>query len=315
MLALRYECFGEPVAVVELADVPAPDPGSGEVRLRMLRSPIHNHDLATIRGVYGYKPTLPAIGGTELVGEVDGRRLAVAVPNSAWAEYVVVPESMGVPVPDAIPDDHAAQLLAMPLSAVALFEELRTQPGMWIGQNAAGGAVGRIVTQLAQAHDVNIVSLVRSESTAQSLRERGARHVVVTGDDGKWQEEIRELTGGKGLARIVDSVAGPQTLALQRVLAQFGEIIIFGGLSGAPIKLEAGLMISLECTVRGFWMSTWMQRASHEQRTRTMQQVFDMAMRGALPLSVEKVYPLSDWKTALAAAEKPGRRGKVLLMR
>lgn len=312
MLALRYERFGEPVDVVDIADIALPEPETGEVRVRMLRSPVHNHDLATIRGVYGYKPALPAVGGTEFVGEVDGRRVVATVPNGAWAEYVIVHASAALPVPDAIPDEIAAQLLAMPLSAVVLFDELRTEPGMWIGQNAAGGAVGRIVMQLAQESDVNIVNLVRSEKSAQSLRDRGARHVVVTDDAGNWQREIRELTDGKGLARIVDSVAGPQTLALQQVLADFGEIIIFGGLSRAPIKLDPSLMIALECTVRGFWMSTWINRASSVQRSAAMQRVFDMAMRGTLPLSVEDVYSLGDWKTALAAAETPGRGGKVL---
>ena len=299
--------------MVDVADVPLPQPGPGEVRLRMLRSPIHNHDLATIRGTYGYKPELPAIGGTELVGEVDGRRFAAAVPNSAWAEYTIVPQFALVPVPDGVSDETAAQLLAMPLSAVVLFDELRTQPGMWIGQNAAGGAVGRIVMQLAQANDVNIVNIVRSERAAEDLRSHGARHVVVTSDDGTWQREIRDLTGGKGLARIVDSVAGPQTLELQRVLAQFGEIIIFGGLSGAAIKLDTGLMVSLECTVRGFWMSSWMRRASDEERMRAMQRVFEMATQGTLPLPVAGVYPLSECKAALTAAQTPGRSGKVIL--
>ena len=312
MLALRYDRFGDPATVVDVADVPLPQPGAGEVRLRMLRSPIHNHDLATIRGVYGYKPALPAIGGTELVGEVEGRRVAAAIPNSAWAEYVIVPEASIVPVPDAIPDEMAAQLLAMPLSSIVLFDELRTQPGMWIGQNAASGAVGRIVMQLAQAQDVNIVNIVRSEHAVEELRRYGAQHVVVARDDGEWQREILELTGGKGLARIVDSVAGPQTLALQRVLAPFGEIVIFGGLSGAPIKLDPSLMISLECTVRGFWMSSWMRRASNEDRAHAMQRVFEMAIRGTLPLPVAGVYRLIDWKAALAAAQTPGRGGKVL---
>ncbi len=323
MLALRYDRFGEPVSVVDVADVPVPQPGPGEVRLRMRRSPIHNHDLATIRGTYGYKPALPAIGGTEFVGEVDalgdgveqvktGQRVTVTVPNAAWAEFVVAPAWSIVPVPDAVDDDIAAQLLAMPLSAVVLFDELRTQPGMWIGQNAASGAVGRIVMQLAQANGVNIVNLVRSERGVEELRKYGAQHVIVTGEDRDWQREVRELSVGKGLARIVDSVGGPQTLALQRVLEQFGEIIIFGGLSGAAIKLDTSLMISLECTVRGFWMSSWMRRATDEQRTKAMQQVFGLAMRGELPLPVAAEYKLVDWKAALAAAQTPGRGGKIL---
>ncbi len=323
MLALRYEAFGDPVGVVDVADIPTPEPGPGQVRVRVVRAPIHNHDLATIRGTYGYKPQLPAFGGTELAGEVDavgdgvehlrkGQRVAATIHAGAWSQFAIVVASGAVPVPDAISDDVASQLLAMPLSAVVLFDELHAERGMWIAQNAAGGAVGRIVMQLAQSHGVNIVNIVRSERTAEELRGYGAQHVVVAGDDGAWQREIRELTGGNGLARIVDSVAGPQTLELQRVLAKLGEIIIFGGLSGAAIKLDPSLMISLECSVRGFWMSSWMIRATHEQRVRGMQRVFELATRGELPLPVAGTYPLTDAKTALAAAQAPGRGGKVL---
>ncbi|MBV8636742.1 MAG: zinc-binding dehydrogenase [Candidatus Eremiobacteraeota bacterium] len=323
MLALRYEAFGDPVDVADVAEVATPEPGPGQVRVRVLRSPIHNHDLATMRGTYGYKPQLPAFGGTELAGEIDavgkgvehlskGQRITAAIRAGAWAQFAIVPAFAAVPVPDAIPDDVASQLLAMPLSAVVLFDELRTQPGMWIGQNAAGGAVGRVLMRLAQANGVNVVNIVRSETAAEDLRKYGARYVVVTDESDAWQRKIRELTGGKGLARIVDSVAGPQTLMLQRVLAERGEIIIFGGLSGAPIKLDPSLMISLECTVRGFWMSTWMECATHEQRAQAIQRVFEDAIRGELPLPVARAFPLTDAKSALAAAQTPGRGGKVL---
>ena len=321
MLALTHDRFGEPVDVIRVTEIPKPEPGSGEVRLRLRRSPIHNHDLATIRGVYGYKPVLPAVGGTEMLGDVDalgdgvqhlktGMRVAALSP-SVWSEYTIVPAGMAVPVPDTIADDMGAQLLAMPLSAVVLFDELRTEPGMWIAQTAAGGAVGRIFMRIAQEREVNIVNLVRSERAAESLHENGARHVVVTSGDG-WQQRVRELTGGIGLARIIDSVAGPQVLDLQRLLAPGGEIVVFGGLSGAAIKLDPGLMISLQCVVRGFWMSAWIQRASREQRTDAIRRIFEMAARGALPLPVAAVYPLRDWASALAAAEEPGRGGKVL---
>lgn len=321
MLALVYDRFGEPVDVVIPRDLPKPQPGPGQVRMRMLRAPIHNHDLATIRGVYGYRPELPAVGGSEFVGVVDALGEGVTgVPVGArasgsgramWAEYVVMPAAAMVPIPDAISDDAASQLLAMPLSAVVLFDTLRLEPGMWIAQNAAGGAVGRILMQLAQESGVQLVNLVRSEGAAEALRQHGARHVIVTaGDD--WQAQARALTGGKGFARIVDSVAGPQTLELQRLLAPFGQIIVFGGLSGSAIKLDPSLMISLECSVRGFWMSAWMQRAPQEERLRAMQRVFELALSGRLPLPVEAVYPLNDAASALRAAETPGRSGKVL---
>jgi NADPH:quinone reductase-like Zn-dependent oxidoreductase len=311
MIALQYARFGEPADVVSPATLDEPASGAGEVRLRLLRSPIHNHDLATIRGVYGYKPELPAIGGSEFLGVDESGRRFVASARGAWAQYVVLKERELVPIPAGIDDDRACQLLAMPLSAVVLLDDLRVEPGMWIAQNAAGGAVGRILMQLAQRAGVNIVNIVRRDSAAEELRGYGAQHVIVSERE-SWQREARELTGGKGFSRIVDSVAGPQTMDLQRLLAHHGELIVFGGLSGSAIKLDPSLMISQEASVRGFWMTAWMQRAAPEQRAAAMQRVFAMAVASELPLPVSAVYPLGDASAALKAAQTPGRNGKVL---
>ncbi|PXA80044.1 alcohol dehydrogenase, partial [Caulobacter sp. D4A] len=71
MRSAIHDVFGDPAEVLALADSPIPEPGPGKVRIRTLLSPIHNHDLWTVRGNYGYKPALPAIGGSEAVGVVD----------------------------------------------------------------------------------------------------------------------------------------------------------------------------------------------------------------------------------------------------
>jgi len=310
MIALQHARFGEPVEVIEVAEILAPQPREGQVVLRLVRSPIHNHDLATIRGTYGYKPGLPAIAGSEVLGTLEGKRVA-AVTHGAWAEEVVAHAASLVPIPDAIDDDRACQLVAMPLSAVVLVEELRVAPGMWIAQNAAGGAVGRIVMQLAQRAGARVVNFVRREAAAEELRGYGAEHVVVTEREG-WQAQARELTGGEGFARIVDSVAGPGSLDLQRLLAHDGELVIFGGLSGAAIKLDPSLMIARETLVRGFWMTAWMERASVAQRADAMRRVFELALAGALPLPVAGVYGLREAPEALRVAQTPGRAGKVL---
>ena len=93
MRSIIHRNFGEPVDVLEQADMPKPEPKAGEVRIKTIMSPIHNHDVWTVRGSYGYKPTLPAIGGSEAVGIVDalgegvehvqvGQRIAVV--SCAW---------------------------------------------------------------------------------------------------------------------------------------------------------------------------------------------------------------------------------------
>ena len=321
MIALEHAAFGEPDHVVKPAEISLPEPGVGEVRLRVVQSPIHNHDLATIRGVYGYKPALPAVAGSEVLGIVDaigekvtgveiGTRVATATLG-AWAQYAIADSAALIPMPDAIDDDRACQLIAMPMSTLVLFEELRVNPGDWIVQNAANGAVGTILTRVAQSRGVNVIDLVRREEAAVDLRKRGAKHVVATDKDG-WRDEVREMSGASPIVRAIDSIAGSQSLDMQRLLGRGGELIIFGGLAGAPIKLDPMLMISNELIVRGFWMWSWMQNATQEQRSAIMARVFELALTGELPLSVEGVYPLTEAAEALRTAEKPGRHGKVL---
>ncbi|WP_345784552.1 alcohol dehydrogenase catalytic domain-containing protein, partial [Stenotrophomonas sp.] len=71
MRAALHDTFGDPTVVLHGGDAATPQPGKGEVRIRTVLAPIHNHDLWTVRGQYGYKPTLPAIGGSEATGVID----------------------------------------------------------------------------------------------------------------------------------------------------------------------------------------------------------------------------------------------------
>jgi NADPH2:quinone reductase len=134
MRCVAYNAFGVPAEVLHLVDRPVPEPGPGEIRVRMVLSPIHNHDLWTIRGEYGVKPPLPAIGGTEALGVVDKLGEGVTTPAlgqrvtgsaaDTWAESFLARAAAVIPVPDAIGDDVACQLAAMPLSAMMALEEL-----------------------------------------------------------------------------------------------------------------------------------------------------------------------------------------------
>jgi NADPH:quinone reductase len=322
MIALQYAQNGQPVDVCSPTDVAKPEPKAGEVRLKLLRSPIHNHDLATIRGVYGVKPPLPAIGGSELVATVDalgegvtnlkvGQRVAGMV-GRAWAEYSISPAGLLVPIPDEIDDNTAAQLLAMPLSALVLFDDLHVKSGDWIVQNAANGAVGRILCSIAQKAGVNVINLVRRPDAAEDVKRYGAKHVVITSEE-NWSERVREIADGAPIARAVDSVCDAQSTALNRMLGPLGEHVVFGALGGAALKLDPGALIFGETIVRGFWMSAWLIRATQEQRAGATMRVFALAMAGELPLPVSATYALKDAKAALIAAEEPGRPGKVLL--
>ena len=205
MRSAIHTTFGEPADVLQLADRPVPQPGASEVRIRTLLAPIHNHDLWTIRGRYGYKPELPAIGGSEAVGVIDalgesvddlaiGQRVAVASVHGTWAEYFIAPARLLVPVPDTMADETAAQLIAMPLSALMLLEFLHVGPGQWIVQNTANGTVGKTLAMLAAARGVQVLNLVRRDAGVDELTALGIGNVVSTAQS-EWEDRARSILG------------------------------------------------------------------------------------------------------------------------
>lgn len=323
MRSAIHSTFGEPAEVLALGDSPVPQPGAGEVRIKTLLSPIHNHDLWTIRGRYGYKPTLPAIGGSEAVGIVDalgegvegvtiGQRIAVASVHGTWAEYFLAPARLLVPVPEAIPDETAAQLIAMPLSALMLLEFLHVAPGQWIVQNTANGTVGKTLAMLASARGVHVLNLVRRDAGVNELTALGIGNVISTAQSG-WQERAQSVLGPALATAAVDSIGGAASAALLGLLGENGTLVSFGTMAGEPMQIESGALIFKQATVKGFWGSKVSQAMSAEDKRRLLGELMQRTLSNELVLPVEAIYDLADAAKAAAASLQPGRKGKVLL--
>jgi NADPH:quinone reductase-like Zn-dependent oxidoreductase len=318
-----FHKFGEPREVLRTGEQPVPEPGAGQARIRMVQSPIHNHDLAIVRGVYGYRPPLPAVPGTEALGVVEaagpevpaaliGQRVCASGVQGAWAESFLAPAAAVVPLPAAIDDDAGCQLLAMPLSASMAIEDLAVPAGGWIIQNAANGAVGRMVDTLARERGLNVVNLVRRKETLADLKAAGAERALST-DEPDWTRRVTELTGGAAVLGALDSVGGRASNDLMRVLGTGGVLMSFGALSGEPMIIDPGLLIFKETVVRGFWATRRAERTSGEDKRRMIGELLGLAATGRLPLRVETRFPLAQVTEAAVAAESPGRSGKVVL--
>ncbi|GAA1479116.1 zinc-binding dehydrogenase [Nocardioides aestuarii] len=323
MRALVHPAFGDPADVLTVQEVPDPQPGPGEVLVRVTLSPIHNHDLWTVRGSYGYKPELPARAGTEAVGVVEapgegvsslevGQRVATGGSFGAWAELVVAPAAALVPVPEGVADEAASQLVSMPFSAIALLEFLDVAEGAWIVQNAANGAVGRLVAQLAAARGVNVVGLVRRAEGVQELADQGISRVVAT-DDPDWREQVRSLVGEAPVVAGVDSVGGSAAGEVLSLLAEDGVLVVFGAMASPTMELASGDVIFKQAVVKGFWGSKVFGAMDGATRARLMGELVTGIAAGTLTLPVESVHGLDDVAAAVRASGRPGRAGKVLL--
>ena len=323
MRALIHSTFGEAADVLEVAERPLPQPGAGEVRVRTILSPIHNHDLWTIRGTYGFKPELPAGAGTEAVGVVDalgedvdglavGQRVATGGTFGVWSEYFVARAGGLVPVPDALSDETAAQLISMPFSALSLLDFLDVTAGDWIAQNTANGAVGRLVAQFAAARGVHVLGLVRRDEGVAELAALGIGDVVST-ESADWRERAAAILGDHAPKAAVDSVGGRAAGELLSLLGEGGTLVSFGAMGSDTLQLSSGDLIFKQATVKGFWGSRVSQTMAAETRRALFGELLQRIGSGEVALPVEEILPFEQARQAAAASAVPGRAGKVLL--
>ncbi|MDR3474931.1 MAG: zinc-binding dehydrogenase [Devosia sp.] len=322
MRSVVFERYGDPAEVLRLAERPTPQPGPGEVRVRMVLSAIHNHDLMTIRGLYGIKPSLPAVPGTEAVGVVDA--LGEGVTNfrlgqrvcgggtQMWAEYYIANAAGLIPLPDSVSDATACQLVAMPLSAWRLFEEMAVKPGDWIIQDAANGAVGKLLARRAAERGVNVVNLVRREAAVAELAAEGIGNAVSTAAEG-WQQRVAELTKGAPIVRGLDSIGGSAADDMLAVMGELSTLYFFGSLSGEKLAITPENLLFKRATLKGFWAARPSEVLSREQIGQLIGELIKRAATGALQLPVAQVFDLGDAAKACAASDMPGRLGKIAI--
>jgi NADPH:quinone reductase-like Zn-dependent oxidoreductase len=324
MRAVRFREFGEPGEVLEVEEVALPEPGLGQVRVRMRVRPINPSDLFAIRGRYGVLPKLPATPGMEGAGVVDalgegvtelreGQQVVPLGGGGTWQEYVVVEARSLLPLPPGLSDAQAAMLLANPTSAwIMLEEELRVRQGEWVLQNAANSAVGRFVIQLARHRGYRTINVVRRRDVFEELREDGADEILTEDED--VVERVQEITGGKGVRHALDSVAGQSGSRLVRCLAPGGTLIVFGAISQKPLVVDPGQMLFRGTSVRGWWLMQWFRTASPEQQANLFQTLIPLVAQGVLRAPVAAEYDLAQVHEAVAAAEGSERKGKILLV-
>ena len=326
MKAIQFEQFGQPSEVLRLAEVPIPEPGAGQVRVRMIASPINPSDLLTIQGRYGVLPKLPSIPGYEGVGMVDkagpgliGRYLVgrrVAVLNSAggnWGEYVNVPAIRAIPVSADLPDAQVASFFVNPATVLAMARYvLKVPKGAWLLQSAAGSTLGRMMIKLGKHDGFKTLNVVRRRDAMEELKELGADAVICSAD-GPIDEQVRAIAGGGGVSHAIDPVGGDTGTGVFDSLADGGRMLVYGTLEEAPIRVDPRKMIAGKRVVEGFYLGHWAADRSKVKMLLLFREIAALIRSGVLATDLGREYPMDAIVDAVRDAETVGRRGKVLL--
>jgi NADPH:quinone reductase-like Zn-dependent oxidoreductase len=326
MKAVRFHRFGAPSDVLQLEEIAAPTPGPGQVRVRMIASPINPSDLLVVRGEYGRLPPLPATPGFEGVGVVEatgggllgwlrrGRRVAVLNGQGGnWQEQVLVPARQVVPLPATIPDEQAASFFVNPATVVIMIRYLlKVPPGAWLVQTAAGSALGRMIIRLGKADGFRTLNVVRRREQAEELLRLGADAVICTSEE-SIEERVPAVTGDDGVRFAVDAVGGATGAAVAKALGPDGRMLLYGTLSGEPLQVDPRAFIVGGKCIDGFWLSNWVRRQRPLQLLRLFRQIKHLMGAGILTTGVGASFTLDQIRQAVQRAELPGRDGKVLL--
>ena len=326
MKAIRFEQFGEPDQVLKVVDLPDPEPGAGEVRVRMIATPINPSDLLVVRGRYGVLPTLPATPGFEGVGVVEkagpglygkllmGKR--VVVINSAggnWAEKAVIPAIRAIPVPKDIPDEQAASFFVNPATVLAMARHvLKVPQGAWLLQSAAGSTLGKMMIKLGKRDGFKTLNVVRRREAIDELKALGG-DAVISSSDGPIDDQVRAITGGEGVRYAIDPVGGETGSQVFKSLASDSHMLVYGLLSDQNISFDPRAMIAGKRVIEGFWLGHWMQSRSKVKSLMLFREIFAMIREGILATEPGQAMPPDSIADAVRAAEVLGRRGKVVL--
>ncbi|MDP9097423.1 MAG: 2-enoyl thioester reductase domain-containing protein [Verrucomicrobiota bacterium] len=320
--AAIYETHGNPAEVLRVVDCPWRDPEPKEVVVKMSAAPINPADLNSIEGKYPIKAELPATPGMEGAGVVIEigsavRDLAVGtqviLPHSfgTWREVAVIASDKLVALPKGIKPIQAAMLKVNPITAWRMLHDfVSLRPGEWLIQNAANSGAGQCVIQIARELGYNTVNVVRRAELVDELRSLGGDVVLVDGEN--LRDQVAAATQRAPIRLALNAVGGDNALRIAKCLTSDGTMVTYGAMSLEPLCIPNGMLIFKNLRFTGFWVNKWYDAATPEQRAETFAPLFEMAKRGLLRSKVEKSYPLSEAKTAIAHASQNKRNGKIV---
>ena len=244
MQAIRFHTIGGP-EVLKLEDVEKPRPGAGEALVRIHVAGVNFADTLLRRGRYARQPEFPETPGFEAAGVVEevgegvggalvGRRVAILGGQHCYAEYTVAPAGQLIFLPDQLSLEDGAAFPAQALTAYhMLYTADRVKPGMSVLVHAAAGGVGLQAIQMAKQAGARVFGTTSSEEKAKLARDMGADEVILY-NKADFAERIKELTQGRGVDLVLDSVGRATFAGSLKCLAPFGHVILYGAASGLP---------------------------------------------------------------------------------
>jgi NADPH2:quinone reductase len=313
MRAIQQKEFGGP-EVLELVDLPTPEPGDGEVLIRVSRAGMNFADTHQRRNDYLAPQQLPLVPGGEVAGVRDdtGERVVALCGTGGYAEYAVAQEPLTFPIPDGVDDGTALALVIQGLTAWHLYRTSgRVAPGESVAVVAAAGGVGSLAVQLGKPMGAGRVIAMASTQAKRDLTLELGADAAIDADPEGMKERLIEANLGRQVDVVFEMAGGPVFDACLAALAPFGRLVVYGIASGTGNEVHTRKLLGRSRAVIGFWLMHCFGRP--QMIDEALADLFDRAARGELRAVVGATYPLSEARQAQIDLAERRTTGKLLL--
>jgi NADPH:quinone reductase len=289
---------------LEVADVPQPEPSEGQCLLRVRAAGINFLDVLVRLGRYPQPPELPTVLGSEIAGEVDGRRVIALPRGGGYAEWVAVDEAALAPLPDGASFAEGASFLMTFLTVwIPLTRQVRIEPGATVLVHAAAGGVGSAAVQVARHLGATVVATAGSDDKRRFAVAQGAE------DAFSYEDFAGELRADV----VVDPVGGPVFTASLKALKPLGTIVALGYAAGLWEAVAPALLVGRNVGVQGFYLGRLMVHRPDVVRAAT-EELLELWEQDAVRPVVGAEYPLERAGDAHRLVEERRHVGKVVLV-
>jgi NADPH2:quinone reductase len=313
MRAIQQAEFGGP-EVLELVEVPVPEPADGEVLVRVSRAGLNFADTHQREDRYVQRQSLPLIPGSEVAGvrEDTGERVVALCGRGGYAEYATAPADRVFPIPDGLDDGTALALLLQGLTAWHLYRTCaRIAEGESVLAVSGAGGVGSLAVQLGKAMGAGrVIATASSEEKRALCLELGA-DAAISGEPEGLRDRIVEANLGREVDVVLEMAGGAVFDAALGAMADMGRLVVYGISSREQNEVRTGRLLKRSQSVVGFWLFHYLERSEH--LAAPLAELFALAARGAVRAVVGETYGLSEARRAQEDLAARRTRGKLLL--
>lgn len=311
MRAILCREFGPPASLVLATDAAVPQPGPGQVLIRVAAAGVNFADTLLVEGRYQDRPPFPFAPGGEVAGSVaalgpgvtgpaPGTRVLAMTYHGGFAEYALAAEGNVVEVPEGVEAMTAAALSYAHGTALhALSGRAALQPGETVLVLGAAGGMGLAAVQVARALGAGRILAAASPARHATCLAAGADAAVDYGA-ADWRDQVKALAGPAGVGVVYDPVGGAVAEAALRSLGWGGRHLVVGFAAGEIPRMPANLLLLKEAALLGVFYGTWAAREPVANRA-LMGRLFDWIRDGRLRPVLAPPLPLAEAPAALEA--------------